>query len=290
MKIDPSDATLGAYVSGVRLADLTDQNFAAIERAWHQFGVLIFPEQHLTDEEHLAFSQRFGLLERGLKRTSNTGMGRLSNVAPDGSVVSADHLQRRFQLGNLQWHSDSSYKRTGAKASLLAAHVVPSTGGETEWADQRAAYDALPAARKTELENCIAVHSYRFSHGWHGGVEHLGDDELAALPDVQHPLVRRHPATGRKNLFVGRHASYIVGHGAESSREELRELTEWVGQAPRTLKHHWSPGDLVIWDNRCVLHRGHPWPDNEARVMVRTTVAGAAENGDNEWALQANHS
>ena len=216
-------------------------------------------------------------LARGAK------LGRMSNVDKDGKVVDANALQARFQRGNQQWHSDSSYKRVGAKASILAAHVVPDRGGETEWADLRAAWDALDGTMQEWLSDKEAVHSYRFSHAWHGGLELLNEAELDHLPPVVHPLMRIHPATGRPNLFVGRHASHIVGEDLEESRRLLRRLTTEAGQPPRTWKHRWQPGDIVIWDNRCVLHRGHPWPADQARVMARSTVAG--EDADNEWAM-----
>ena len=284
MRVEPTGATLGAYVTDIDLATLDERAFRAVEDAWHDHAVLIFPEQHLSDARHVAFTQRFGRLEHGLKRTPRpAGVGRFSNVRPDGSLADPDSLQVRFQAGNMQWHTDSSYKRVGAKASILAAHHVPDEGGETEWADMRAAYDALPASMQDWLEDRVAVHSYRFSHTWHGGQELLNAEELEALPPVEHPLVRTHPATGRRCLFVGRHASHIPGEDLEESRRLLRALTEAACQPPRTCRHAWRPGDIAIWDNRCVLHRGHPWPLEQARVMARSTVAG--EDPDNEWAI-----
>ena len=285
MHIEPFASTLGAQVTDISLASLTDAAFDAIEAAWHEHAVLVFPGQTLSDEDHLAFTRRFGQLEKGLKRSSSAGLGRISNVSSEGKVVAAEHIQARFQRGNMEWHSDSSYKRIGAKASILAAHVVPDDGGETEWADMRSAYDALDADLREFLDDKVAVHSYRFSHSWHGGLEILNADELDDLPPVEHPVVRTHPDTGRKNLFVGRHASHILGEDVETSRQLLRELTANGAQPPRTLKHAWQPGDIVIWDNRCVLHRGHPWPAEQARVMARSTVAG--DDADNEWAMSA---
>ena len=284
MHIEPSGATLGATVRDVDLAKLDDAGFASVEEAWHEHAVLVFPDQHLSDAAHIAFTRRFGRLERGLKRGHRgDGVGRLSNVDKDGCVVDAEKLQARFQRGNRDWHSDSSYKRVGAKASILAAHVVPDEGGETEWADMCAAWDALAPAMQDWLADKRAVHSYRFSHAWHGGLELLNEQELLDLPPVEHPLMRVHPATRRKSLFVGRHASHIVGEDEPSSRALLRELTANAGQGPRVWGHRWQPGDIAIWDNRCVLHRGRPWPPDQARVMARSTVAG--DDPDNEWAL-----
>ena len=283
MQIQRVDATLGAIVTEVDLARLDDDTFERIEGAWHDHAVLLFPEQHLAHEDHLAFTRRFGRLEKGLKRSGGGGLGRIANVDREGRIADQEELMARFQRGNQHWHSDSSYKRVGAKASILAAHVVPDRGGETEWADLRAAWDALDEVTGRWLEDKIAVHSYRFSHSWHGGLERLSEEDLSDLPPVQHPLMRIHPATGRKNLFVGRHASHILGEDVDASRRRLRQLTADACQPPRTWKHRWRPGDIAIWDNRCVLHRGHPWPPDQARVMQRSTVAG--EDPDNEWAV-----
>lgn len=283
LEITPTAATLGATVRGVDLNRLDDATFDDIEAAWHEHAVLIFPEQHLDDEAHLAFSRRFGALEQSIKRKRTTGISNLSNVQADGAVAPRSSLQARFLVGNTYWHSDSSYKRVGAKASILAAHIVPTEGGETEWADMRAAYDVLDDDRKAWLEDKIAVHDYAFSHAPFGGLEILNKEELSHLDPVEHPVVRTHSATGRKNLFVGRHASHILGEDKEESRQLLADLTEQGAQPPRTYKHKWAVGDIVIWDNRCVLHRGHRWPEDQPRIMVRTTVAGDVPG--NEWAV-----
>ncbi len=285
LEVIPTDATLGATVRGVDLTRLDDGTFKKIEDAWHEHGVLIFPDQQLDDAAHLAFSRRFGALEQSIRRTRSTGISNLSNVQADGAVAPRSSLQARFLVGNTYWHSDSSYKRVGAKASILAAHIVPDTGGETEWADMRAAYDALDDDRKAWLEDKVAVHDYAFSHAPFGGLEILNKEELSHLAPVEHPVVRVHPATGRKNLFVGRHASHIRGEDLEESRKLLADLTEEGAQPPRLYKHIWQVGDIVIWDNRCVLHRGHRWPEDQARTMVRTTVAG--EIAGNEWAIRS---
>jgi len=286
MKIRPVGATLGALVEDVRLASISSSEFRDIEDAWHEFGVLVFRDQHLSDEDHVAFSKRFGRLELGLKRASSpsvsSALARMTNITRDGGVVEPTSLQWRFHVGNTHWHSDSSYKRVGAKASLLAAHVVPEEGGETEWADMRAAWDALDTGMKDWLEDKVAVHSYVYSHSWHGGLEVISDEDVRHLPPVEHAVVKVHPDTGRKSLFVGRHASHIVGQDEAESRALLKTLTSDACQPPRLWKYRWQPGDLGMWDNRCVLHRGHLWPQHQKRSMVRTTVAG---DGDNEWAL-----
>ena len=283
MRIESGDATLGATIHDVDLASLDEPTFDTIESAWHRHGVLVFPNQGLSDADHIAFTRRFGRLERGLKRSARGGVGRLSNIDRDGEVVAPDNIQARFQRGNREWHSDSSYKRVGAKASILAAHVTPDEGGETEWADMRAAWDALDASMQNWLADKVAVHSYQFSHTWHGGLEILSSEDLAGLPPVEHPLMRIHPDTGRKSLFVGRHASHILGEDIQQSRRLLRDLTAQACQPPRVWGHHWQPGDIAIWDNRCVVHRGRPWPAEQPRIMARSTVAG--DEPANEWAL-----
>ena len=284
MEIVPSEATLGASIYEVNLHQLDDRTGKRIIEAWHEYGVLAFPEQHLDDEAHIAFSRRFGHLER-LLTTAIEGtkpeIFRVANVRPDGTRDSAGGPYDALNRGNRQWHSDSSYKRLTAKASALRAHTLPSSGGETQFADMRAAYDALDTARKDWLADKLVVHDFAYSHGKTADL--MTDAERAALPPVAHPVVRIHEETGRKSLFVGRHASHIVGEDVERSRSLLRELTESACQPPRIFTHRWQAGDLVIWDNRCVLHRGRPWPPDEPRILFRTTVA--CDDPDNEWQL-----
>ncbi len=284
-EITPADATLGAVVSNVRLNALDDQAFAAIEAAWHAHGVLIFPGQHLSEEEQVAFSRRFGPLERSLTTTHtkhDPAIIHLSNVKKDGSLWEAKSDTGRLLQGNNYWHTDSSYKRIPAKASLLAAKIVPKTGGETAFADMRAAYDALDPAMQEWLADKIAVHSYAYSQGKVGGTGAITEDEWDALPPVEQPVIRTHPATGRRVLYIGRHASHIVGEDPGESRQLLERLCADACQAPRIHIHKWKVGDLVMWDNRCVLHRGLGYPPDQPRRMVRTTVAGDSDEA-NEW-------
>ena len=283
MKIASSAATLGATVTGVRLSALTEGEWRAIEDAFHERAVLVFPGADLTEAEHIAFSRRFGVLERTLsKRTERQEISLLSNVAQNGVVAKPDDALGLFLKGNRDWHTDSSFKKVGAKVSLLRAVEAPATGGDTEWADMRAAWDALQPPVQARLEGLVAVHSYAWSQGQIGGTEILTESELSALPPVQHPLVRTHPATARRSLYIGRHIAQVLGMDPEEGRALVRSLTEQACQPPRLFRHRWRSGDLVAWDNRCVLHRGHPWPFDQPRVMKRTTVAG---DGDNPWAL-----
>jgi alpha-ketoglutarate-dependent 2,4-dichlorophenoxyacetate dioxygenase len=230
MDIKPCEATLGATITGVGLGEgLDDDTFGKIEAAWHQYGVLIFPGQDLSDEMHIAFSRRFGELERSLDVFRGIAEDRrvppeliiLSNVKDDGTLWPHKSEHGLFLKGNRGWHTDSSFKRVPAMESLLAAHQVPDTGGGTEFADMRAAYDDLTPDMQAWLEDRIAVHSYTYSQGLVGGLTVLSEEEQAALPPVQHPLIRTHPKTGRKNLYIGRHASHILSEDEAESRTLL---------------------------------------------------------------------
>lgn len=283
MRIESITENFGAVVSDVALNALSDEDFHAIEQAWYRYAVLVFPHQHLSNEDHFAFTRRFGRLEKGLPRINTKMRPNIGNTDNEGNVLPREHVGRVFNIGNSLWHSDSSYKRVGAKASLLAAHEVPMEGGETEWADMRAGYDALSSDMKDFLSDKIAVHSYAFSHSWHYGLRVMPEEGLRQLPPVEHPIVKVHPDSKQHVLFVGRHASHIIGEDFVSSRKLLRELTFEAAQPPRTFGHRWDVGDIVIWDNRCVLHRARASPPDQARKMVRSTVAGDAP--DNEWAV-----
>ena len=236
LEIVPTDATLGATVRGVRLAGIDDATFAAIERAWDEHAVLAFPDQHLSEPEQTAFSRRFGPLERSLTE-NNVGADPeiivLSNMKEDGGLWPADSAHGLFLQGNNYWHTDSSYKRVPSKGSALAARVVPETGGETAFADMRAAHDALDAAMRARLAGKRAVHSYAYSQGKVGGTDALSEAEWDALPPVEHEVLRRHPATGRLSLYIGRHASHLAGEDVAESRALLERLCEEACRPPR---------------------------------------------------------
>ena len=284
--VEPLDATLGAVVRGVDLkAPFGDEAFEEVHAAWLRHAVLVFPGQFLDDESHKAFSRRFGRLERVITRReeSTEVISNLSNVRKDGSLIEPDGSRALFLKGNSYWHTDSSFKRVPAKASLLSARQVPAEGGETEFADMRAAWDRLDPETRARLDGKAALHSYRYSQGKVGGLDVLSGIELDDLPPVEHPVVRTHPETGRRSLYIGRHASHVVGEDVAASRKLLEGLCEEACRPPRVFSHRWEAGDLVMWDNRCVLHRGRPYPPDQPREMRRTTVAGDA--ADNEWAV-----
>ena len=286
VRVEPLDSTLGATVRGLDLGmPLGDEEFEEVHAAWLEHGVLVFPGQFLDDESHKAFSLRFGRLERVITRRegSTEVISNLSNVRGDGSLIPPDGSRALFLKGNSYWHTDSSFKRVPAKASLLSARQVPTEGGETEFADMRAAWDRLDPRMQARLDGKTALHSYRYSQGKVGGLDVLSEADLDDLPPVEHPVVRTHPETGRKSLYIGRHASHVVGEDVSASRELLETLCEEACRPPRVFSHRWTAGDLVMWDNRCVLHRGRPYPPDQPREMRRTTVAG--EVADNEWAV-----
>jgi alpha-ketoglutarate-dependent 2,4-dichlorophenoxyacetate dioxygenase len=278
--ITPTDATLGALIDGLDLRDLDDSTWPSIEEAFHRYAVLVFPHQHLDDAEHLAFGRWFGPLERATavpRPDQRADFTRLANTDGDGAVV-RNPASRVVQslVGNQEWHSDSSFKLIAAKASILAAIVVPAEGGETQFADMRAGYDALADDEKARIEALTAEHSF-------AGSAYLTDAEREVLAPVEHRIVQRHPATGRPSLFVGRHAQRIVGLETEEGRRVIDDLRNDACRPPRIYTHRWSAGDVVVWDNRCVLHRGRPWDLAQPRVMRRLTIAG--DGAGNEWLL-----
>jgi alpha-ketoglutarate-dependent taurine dioxygenase len=290
MKVSNIDgATLGAVVTGVDLRTIDDAAFARIEAAFHARGVLVFPGQHLDDAEHLAFSRRFGALERSIVAPppgEPDGLVGIGNALGDGTFVSdPDHQVTLAMKANAYWHSDSSYKQPSAKVSLLSARVLPSAGGDTEFADMRAAYDALDDATRARIDGLVASHSYLVAQARVGGTYAMSDEERARLEPVEHPLVRVHAPTGRRSLFVGRHVFAIRGMADDDAVALVDALTDAACQPPRVFRHSWGPGDLVAWDNRCVLHRGHPWDLSEPRVLKRATVTDDVVGASNRWAV-----
>jgi len=270
-----------ARVSGSDLSKpLDDGALAQVRDAFHHYAVLVFPEQRISDDQQIAFSERFGPLEVSIRkdrprRIANPRVSDISNVDERDRVFDPDDERAIYNAGNRLWHSDSSFKRVPAMASLLSGREVPPEGGETEYADLRAAWDALPADRKRGLDELVAEHSFVYSRGLIG-YDQFTDAERAEVPPVPQAVVRTHPATGRKSLYVGSHASHIIGRPVEESRAFLRELLDFATQPQFVYRHAWRQHDLVMWDNRCVLHRGRPWDERRyRRVMHRTTVAGS---------------
>lgn len=252
------------------------------EQAIDRYAVLVFPAQSVDDAGQLAFTAHFGPPDIGRKKAVKSADSRipeamidLSNLDENGYVIDPDHRRILSLLGTRLWHSDSSYQRPAAKVSMLRAVTVPAAGGETEFADCRAAYDALPPLLRTETGDRFAehwVHHSRSTLGW----EPTADEIRQAMAPVRWPLVRVHPGSGRKTLYIGAHARRTIGLALPAGRILLRDLQEHATQPAFVYRHAWRPGDLVLWDNRAVMHRGCRYDLTEIRDMRRTTVLDLA--------------
>ena len=273
-RVTPLDATLGAVVTDLTLARMAPATWKAVEEAFHAHAVLVFPGQHLTEGEQVAFAQRFGDIELLAPDPAQKAVA-ISNQKADGTVMGADEYRFKSLRGNEGWHTDSSYMPLAAKASILSAQVVPSADGETEWADMRAAYDALDQATCRRIAGLSAHHSLYHSQAQIGHVVETGAGYGFHTKGAPlRPLVKLHPVTGRPALYIGRHAYGIPGLPEAESETLLSDLVDFACRPPRTYAHRWQPGDVVIWDNRCVLHRARPYDYREPRVMRHTRVAG----------------
>jgi alpha-ketoglutarate-dependent 2,4-dichlorophenoxyacetate dioxygenase len=271
-------------VSGIDITrPLSPAEVAEIDAGMNAHAVLVFHDQKLTDEQQMAFTVNFGVLEdaRGGNITKpedrrlQVGMNDVSNLDKDGRPMERDSRQRWFNLGNMLWHSDSSFRAIPAKFSLLSARVVNPVGGNTEYADMRAAYDALDTATKTLIEDLVCEHSLMYSRGSLGMLDY-SEEERAMFRPVRQRLVRTHPATGRKSLYLASHAGAIVGMPMAEARILLRDLTEHATQPQFVYVHRWRPWDFVMWDNRRTMHRVRRYDDDQPRDMRRTTLAGDA--------------
>jgi alpha-ketoglutarate-dependent 2,4-dichlorophenoxyacetate dioxygenase len=271
-------------VSGVDITQpLSREDVAAIEAGMDRHAVLVFHDQHLTDDAQRAFTRNLGALEsspggnitKAHERRLPLDMQDASNLDRDQKPFARDDRRRMFNLGNRLWHSDSSYRAVPAKYSLLSGRIVVDRGGHTEFADMRAAYDALDADTKAEIEDLVCEHSLIFSRGLLGFTE-LTAEEQAMFRPVRQRLVRRHPVTGRKSLFLSAHGGTIVGWPVPEARAFLRDLIEHATQRQFVYSHKWRQWDLVIWDNRQTMHRVTRFDETQVRDMRRTTVAGDA--------------
>ena len=271
-------------VSGVDIArPLTPDEVAAIEAGMDRYAVLVFRDQKITDEQQMAFSENFGPLEdaRGGNITKpedkrlQTGMNDVSNLGRDGQPLARDSRVRLFNLGNMLWHSDSSFRPIPAKYPLLSARVVNPTGGNTEFADMRAAYDTLDAGTKAQIEDLICEHSLMYSRGSLGLLDY-SEEERTMFRPVRQRLVRTHPVTGRKSLYLSSHAGAILGMPMPEARILLKDLNEHATRPKFVYVHQWRVWDLVVWDNRQMMHRVRRYDESQPRDMRRTTVAGHA--------------
>jgi alpha-ketoglutarate-dependent 2,4-dichlorophenoxyacetate dioxygenase len=283
LSIRQVDSAFAGEVSGIDITRPLDaDDVAAIEAGMDRYAVLVFHGQALTDDQQRAFTRNFGTLEQAPgghvaklnERRLPLDMQDASNLDKDQRVFPRDDRRRMFNLGNRLWHSDSSYRAVPAKFSLLSGRIVVDRGGHTEFADMRAAYDALDDAAKAEVEDLVCEHSLMFSRGMLGF--EVTDDERAMFRPVRQRLVRTHPVTGRKSLFLSAHAGSVVGWPVPEARAFLRELTEHATGPKFVYSHKWRQSDLVVWDNRQTMHRVTRFDESLVRDMRRTTVAGDA--------------
>ena len=288
--IVPVTPTFAAEIGDVDLSKpLSDDDFEAIRQAFWKYAVLAFPDQHLTPEQHLTFSQRFGPVERQRTLDPNATPMRhqgefadISNLDYEGKIWGDKSRQRMYKAGNKLWHTDSSFKRLPALCSLLYSHKIAPIGGHTEFADQRAAYDALPDTMKQRLHGLVAehwiVHSRRRS-----GFTEFTEDEMRRLPAVPQVVVRTIPQNGRKSLYVASHAGRIFGMPEAEGRALIDSLIDHVTQRQFVYTHRWRPHELVMWDNRCTMHRGTDYDDLRwVRDMARVTVSDVANSCEQE--------
>jgi alpha-ketoglutarate-dependent 2,4-dichlorophenoxyacetate dioxygenase len=284
LSIRPLHPAIAGEVTGIDITKpLKPEEVAAIEAGMDKYAVLVFPGQNLTDEQQMAFTVNFGPIEdaRGGNVTKPqdkrlvTGMNDVSNLGKDGKPLARDSRQRLFNIGNMLWHSDSSFRPIPAKYSLLSARVVNKKGGNTEYAHMGAAYEALDDDTKREIEDLVCEHSLMYSRGSLGFLDYT-DEEKAMFKPVRQRLVRTHPVTGRKSLYLSSHAGAILGMPMPEARMLLNDLKEHATQPRFVYVHKWTLYDLVIWDNRQTMHRVRRYDDSQPRDMRRTTVAGSA--------------
>ena len=284
MKIRQIHPVFVGEVSEVDLTrPLSATEVSGIDAGMNEHAVLVFHDQPLTDEQQMAFTVNFGRLEdarggnitRPEERRLEVGMNDVSNLGKDNRPLERDSRQRLFNLGNMLWHSDSSFRAIPARWSLLSARVVNPVGGNTEYADMRAAYDTLDDATKKLIEDLVCEHSLMYSRGSLGMLDY-SEEERAMFRPVRQRLVRTHPVSGRKSLYLSSHAGAIIGMPMAEARILLRDLTEHATQPQFVYVHRWRPGDFVMWDNRRTMHRVRRYDDIHPRDMRRTTLAGDA--------------
>lgn len=283
-RLSPLHPKFAAAVTGVDLRrPPTPELIAAIEAGMNQYAVLVLRDQHIDDDQQMAFAQAMGPLEDlpavvdvGKQRLKHRAMVDISNLEVDDSILQASDRRRMFNLGNQLWHTDSSFKATPAKHSMLHARMIPPEGGETEFADMRAAWDALPASEQARSLPLVCEHSLIYSRALMG-FDAFNDAELERFAPVPQRLVRRHPGSGRRNLYLASHIGTIRGMLRPEAMLLIRDLTEHATQREFVYRHLWREHDLVIWDNRCTMHRGRPYDDRQyKRDMRRLTLQDSA--------------
>lgn len=279
LAIKPLHPLYAAEISGVQAAD-PGSAFAEIRAAFERYSVIVLRDQQLDDDGQVAFSRRFGELQVTPKVNPGVGsyFARQSNLdIATNQVIPPDDRRMLHQKANFLWHTDSSYRPIPSLCSLLSGRVVPPEGGNTEFTTTRAAYDELPDALKRKIAGLHAEHSLAHSRSLVDS-RALTEEMRNELPPSVQPLVRINPVNGKRSVFVGAHASHIVDWPLEEGRALLKELNDFVTQPRFVYSHAWRAGDLIIWDNRCVLHRATAYDTQKyKRVMLRTTVEGNAD-------------
>jgi len=283
--IKPAQPQFFAEISGIDLAQplkIADRD--AIAAAIDLYAVVVFHDQKLSDDQHIEFAGHFGPIHSSAQRARHRGIKHrlardeiadISNLDGDSKVLDVDNRRRLDWLANRLWHTDASFRAVPGALSMLYAHIVPPEGGDTEFADLRAAYDDLPDATKAQLEGLVAEHSIWHSRG-QLGVTKYTPEEIASLPPVPQRLVRTHPGSKRKTLYVAAHASHIIGMPIADGRLLLLDLIEHATQRKFVHAHTWKQGDLVIWDNRCTMHRARPFDTTQVRDLRRVTTRDIA--------------
>lgn len=283
--VTPVTPDFVAEIAGLDLAQpLQPADRDAIEAAIDRYAVVVFRGQTLTDDQQIAFSRHFGPIHSSAQRARHTSVKHrlasneiadISNLDGDSNVLAPDSKRRLDWLANRLWHTDASFRAVPGALSLLYAHVVPAEGGETEFADMRAAYDALPQKTKELIEPMVAEHSIWHSRGQLAVTQYTAE-ERASLPPVPQRVVRRHPGSGRKTLYVASHASHVIGLPVADGRLLLMDLIEHATQRRFVQSHSWKQGDLVIWDNRRTMHRARPFDTTQVRDLRRVTTRDVA--------------
>lgn len=286
LAIQPADENnphFVARVTGLNIANgVSTETVTLIENAIDQHGVLIFPDQPLNDQQQYTFSEKFGPMEKATGDINTTHNRRLSldindisNLDHKGNVLARDSRERLFGLGNMLWHSDSSFKKIPAKYSLLSARVIPESGGNTEFADMRRAWDKLDTSLQDECKDLICMHSQIYSRGVLG-FDDFTEEERRKWSPVQQKLVRRHPRTNRQSLFLSSHIGGISGWPVPEARLFISDLTEQATQSHNVYVHQWKQHDLVMWDNRVTMHRARRYDHTQHRDLHRTTVSDSS--------------
>ena len=271
----PLTPKLGAEISGINLAEeVSDELFRAIYQAFLRYQVLLFLPQELPSARQVAFGRHFGEVQIHVMNQyhadSYPELYRLSNLDENGNP-SGKHPDK----GTLAWHTDGSWQRVTGQATIIYGEIVPETGGETHFCDMYGAYERLDSAWKSRIANLRAVHNLDFSRTRRHGEDPMTEEQKRAKPPVDHPIVRTHPETGRKCLYLGDHAEYIVGMPYAEGRALIEELNTLAIHPDLVYEHHWKPGELIVWDNRCMMHRATPYdPFTQRRVVRRCTVLG----------------